>query len=92
MRFLSRCVAIALAVWGSYSAHAQTEITLIAPGGIRAAIEQLIPGFEQKTGYKVKATFGSGLGTCPSCSRRTPRCWHPATWWQRARGRWRAWR
>jgi len=44
-------------------AHAQTEVTLIAPGGIRAAIEQLIPGFERKTGYKVKATFGSGLGT-----------------------------
>jgi len=39
------------------------EVTLIAPGGIRAAVEQLIPGFEQKTGNKVKATFGSGLGT-----------------------------
>ncbi len=45
------------------AAHAQTEVTLIAPGGIRAAIEQIIPGFEKKTGYKVKATFGSGLGT-----------------------------
>lgn len=44
-------------------AHAQSEITLIAPGGIRDAIEQLIPGFEKKTGRKVKATFGSGLGT-----------------------------
>ena len=39
------------------------EVTLIAPGGIRAPIEQLIPGFEQKTGYKVNATFGSGGGT-----------------------------
>jgi molybdate transport system substrate-binding protein len=39
------------------------EVTLIAPGGIRAAIEQIIPGFEKKTGYKVKATFGSGGGT-----------------------------
>ena len=39
------------------------EVTLVAPGGIKAAIEQLIPGFEQKTGHKVKATFGSGLGT-----------------------------
>jgi molybdate transport system substrate-binding protein len=39
------------------------EVTLIAPGGIRAAVEQLIPAFETKTGYKVKATFGSGLGT-----------------------------
>ena len=32
-------------------------------GGIRAPIEQLIPGFESKTGNKVKATFGSGNGT-----------------------------
>jgi len=47
-------------------ARAQTgkgEVTLIAPGGARAAVEALIPGFEKKTGYKVKATFGSGGGT-----------------------------
>ena len=36
---------------------------MIAPGGIRSAIEQLIPGYEQKTGCKVNATFGSGGGT-----------------------------
>jgi molybdate transport system substrate-binding protein len=39
------------------------DITLVAPGGIRAAIVRLIPEFEAKTGHKVKATFGSGLGT-----------------------------
>jgi molybdate transport system substrate-binding protein len=39
------------------------EITLIAPGGIRAALEELIPGFERASGHKVKATFGSGGGT-----------------------------
>src|ERR1700675_1485461 len=56
--------AICVLVGGTFdAARAQTEITLIAPGGIRAAIEQLIPGFEQKTGKKVKATFGSGGGT-----------------------------
>lgn len=55
-----------LALGASQSAHAQatqTEVTLTAPGGIRAALEELIPGFEKKTGYKVKPTFGSGLGT-----------------------------
>jgi molybdate transport system substrate-binding protein len=52
-----------LVLVGSYSARAQSEVTLIAPGGIRAPIEQLIPGFESKTGNKVKATFGSGNGT-----------------------------
>jgi molybdate transport system substrate-binding protein len=57
--------AAAFAILFSFSSagHAQTVVTLIAPGGIRAPIEKLIPGFEQKTGYKVKATFGSGGGT-----------------------------
>ncbi|HEV7967620.1 MAG TPA: substrate-binding domain-containing protein [Candidatus Acidoferrales bacterium] len=60
--FLSvAAVAIALSI--SSSARAQMEVTLIAPGGIRAPIEQLIPSFEKKTGYKVNATFGSGGGT-----------------------------
>src|SRR5579864_2769847 len=53
----------------SDTARAQNEITLIAPGGIRAAIEQLIPGFESKTGRKVKATFGSGGGTRQQVAR-----------------------
>ena len=43
-------------------AHAD-EITLIAPGGIRAPIQKMIPDFERKTGHTVKATFGSGNGT-----------------------------
>jgi molybdate transport system substrate-binding protein len=47
-----------------HPAHARgDEITLVAPGGIKAAVEQMIPAFEKKTGHKVKATFGSGLGT-----------------------------
>ena len=39
------------------------EITLIAPGGIRDAIQKMIPAFERATGHKVRATFGSGGGT-----------------------------
>jgi molybdate transport system substrate-binding protein len=39
------------------------EVSLIAPGGIRAPIEKMIPDFERKTGHKVNATFGSGNGT-----------------------------
>ena len=39
------------------------EITLVGPGGVKAAVEKMIPAFEKKTGHKVKATFGSGLGT-----------------------------
>jgi molybdate transport system substrate-binding protein len=61
--FLSSATLVALLVGNPSAVRAQTEVTLIAPGGVRTAIEQLIPGFEQKTGYKVKATFGSGGGT-----------------------------
>src|SRR6266571_6990038 len=60
---LSSAMFVALVFGNPYGARAQTEVTLIAPGGIRTSIEKLIPGFESKTGYKVKATFGSGGGT-----------------------------
>lgn len=60
---LSSALVLALILSGSIHVQAQSEVTLIAPGGIRAPIEQLIPGFESKTGNKVKATFGSGNGT-----------------------------
>src|SRR5205085_9293492 len=60
-----RVISAAVAVFAiSISANASAaEITLIAPGGIRAAVEQMIPAFEKKTGHTVKATFGSGNGT-----------------------------
>jgi molybdate transport system substrate-binding protein len=64
-------VATVFLLCHSQSARAD-EVTLVAPGGIRAAIEQLIPGFEQKTGHKVKATFGSGLGTKQQVARGEP--------------------
>jgi molybdate transport system substrate-binding protein len=57
-------VSIVIAAIASTSLVADAaEITLIAPGGIRAALEELIPGFERASGHKVKATFGSGGGT-----------------------------
>ena len=62
-RALLSAAAGAILMSVSCVARAQTEVTLIAPGGIRSAVEQLIPGFEQKTGYKVSATFLSGGGT-----------------------------
>jgi molybdate transport system substrate-binding protein len=37
-----------------------SEITLVAPGGIRTALQQLIPVFEKASGHKVTPTFGSG--------------------------------
>jgi len=63
---LSSALAVVTAVVLGTSATSRlqaAEITLIAPGGFRAAGEELIAGFEKKTGNTVKATFGSGLGT-----------------------------
>jgi molybdate transport system substrate-binding protein len=41
---------------------AAMEIVLIAPTGARMSIEELAPGFEAKTGYKIKGTYAaSGL-------------------------------
>ena len=59
--FLAPAVAalIALCVCNAQA----DEVTLIAPGGIRAPIQKMIPDFERKTGHTVKATFGSGNGT-----------------------------
>jgi molybdate transport system substrate-binding protein len=53
---------LALVLGNPYVARAQNEVTLVAPGGIRTAIEQLSPGFERKTGIKINATFTSGGG------------------------------
>jgi len=66
---LSSAIVVAIVLATSSNAHAQTEVTLLAPGSIRAAAETLIPGFEAKTGYKVKATFGSGGGTKQQITR-----------------------
>src|SRR5579862_4066547 len=56
-------VVLALVLGSAHGAQAQTEITVIGPGGVRAAVEKMIPGFEAKSGYKVKGTYGSGGGT-----------------------------
>ncbi|OLD22129.1 MAG: molybdate ABC transporter substrate-binding protein [Acidobacteria bacterium 13_1_40CM_3_65_5] len=62
MKHLLSSAVIVLALSSTQIVRAD-QVTLIAPGGIRAAIEKLIPDFEHRTGHKVKATFGSGGGT-----------------------------
>src|SRR5258707_15286578 len=56
-------LALSVVVLGGAARARADEVTLVAPGGIRAAIERLIPEFERLTGHTVKATFGSGGGT-----------------------------
>ncbi len=55
--------AIALLFGIVPSGRAQTEVTLLAPNPIRGALDKVAPGFEGKTGYKLKLTYGKGLGT-----------------------------
>lgn len=62
MKHLLLSAVVIIAVWNCDAVRA-AEVTLIAPGGIRAAVQQMIPNFERATGHKVKATFGSGGGT-----------------------------
>ncbi len=64
MKYLLWSVAIvALMLGRSYTASAQTEVTLLAPRPVQEQMEKLIAGFESRTGYKVKPVWGSGLGT-----------------------------
>ncbi|HEY6333354.1 MAG TPA: substrate-binding domain-containing protein, partial [Blastocatellia bacterium] len=48
-----------LVLFTAHDTRAQ-EVTLVAPGGMRCAIDRMTPGFQQKTGYSLKATIGSG--------------------------------
>lgn len=61
---------IALLLGSSCGARAQTEITLLAPGPIRGPLDKVIPGFESKTGDKVKLTYGQGSRDTPPYGTR----------------------
>jgi molybdate transport system substrate-binding protein len=61
---------IAFLLGSSCGARAQTEITLLAPGPIRGPLDKVIPGFETKTGDKVKVTYGQGSRDTPPYGTR----------------------
>ena len=71
MKFLVVPVLFHLIACHAFGARAD-EITLIAPGGIRAPIQKMISDFERRTGHTVKATFGSGAGTKRQVMRGEP--------------------
>ncbi len=54
-------VAVMTLCW-TCSAWAE-DVTLVAPGGMRCAIDKIAPQFEIKTGHKIKATIGAGGAT-----------------------------
>ena len=67
LSFIVVCIVMA-----NTNAPRASEVTLIGPGGIRAAGQQLISAFEKATGHKVTATFGSGGGTKDRVIRGEP--------------------
>src|SRR5262245_6912201 len=69
----SLIVAIALAcgVAGT-RVQAQSEVTLLAVGPMRAPTQKIIAGFEAKTGRKVKVTYGNGVETRRTVAKGQP--------------------
>ena len=61
-----------LVLGGWASAKAQTEITLRAPLPMKESFDQLVPKFEMKTGFKVTATYGTGVGTKQEAAKGDP--------------------
>jgi molybdate transport system substrate-binding protein len=63
--------AVLLILCGSSAASAQ-EVTIVAPGGMRCALDRMAPEFEAKTGHKAKVTIGSGGATHQQVVRGEP--------------------
>jgi molybdate transport system substrate-binding protein len=61
--------AAILALGISTVGRAQTEITIVTPLPTKEAFDKILPGFEAKTGYKVKVTVGTGVGTKDQAAR-----------------------
>jgi len=73
LKYLLSFVAVGTFLLGiSSRAHAQTEVTLLAPNPVRSAITKVAPGFEPKSGYKLKVTYGRGLGTRDQAAKGDP--------------------
>ena len=72
VKFLvSSLVFAALLIGNAYLARAQTQITLLVPGPMgRETMDELIAGFESKTGDKVKVTYGQGSRDTPPYGTR----------------------
>jgi molybdate transport system substrate-binding protein len=62
LKHLLSSAVFALVLFHANSGHAQ-EITLVAPGSIRCAMDRMAADFERKTGYTVKAAIGAGGAT-----------------------------
>jgi molybdate transport system substrate-binding protein len=66
---LASLTVFALFLGVSGSARAQAEITLLAPGSMRNALNKIIPSYESRTGNKIKMTYAGGLTTRASVAK-----------------------
>jgi len=62
MKYFFSSAFVALALCQPPPARAD-DVTLVAPGGMRCALDRMTPDFESKTGHKIKATIGAGGAT-----------------------------
>ena len=60
---LSALLTIALLLGSGTTALAQSEITLLAVGPMRAPTQKIVANFEAKTGHKIRVTYGNGTET-----------------------------
>jgi len=65
-------LVLALSLSGWPSAHAQSEITLLAPFPATKQINQIVANFEAKTQYKVKVTYAPGLDGTRTVAKGNP--------------------
>jgi molybdate transport system substrate-binding protein len=71
-RFSLSILVAVFALGSSMGARAQTVITLRTPGPTKAAIDEILPGFQAKTGYKVDVSYGNGVGTKGQAAKGDP--------------------
>jgi molybdate transport system substrate-binding protein len=72
-KYLFPTIFVVALVFGSWiGARAQSEITLLAVGPMRAPTQKIVANFEAKTGYKVKVTYGNGVETRRSVAKGQP--------------------
>lgn len=58
---LSSLAVVVLALGVSLTAHAQSEINLLAPGPIKEPLDKLLAAYQTKTGTHVKVTYAGGV-------------------------------
>jgi molybdate transport system substrate-binding protein len=69
VKLLKSLTIIALLVSISGVAHAQNEVTLLAPGPMRRSMDKIIANYQMKTGMMIKVTYGTGLSTRQSVAK-----------------------